>query len=103
MGTDMRGNLTNHDHDAVPTTTGAAEVAEGTHHTPHPATTAADAALWLIDAPIATHAMTHLTGIVAPNPTLTTSVNDITHTTMPQTAASLTLAPLTTLLMENSQ
>ena len=35
----------------VPTMTGAAAVSDSTHCTPHPATTVANAALWLMDAP----------------------------------------------------
>ena len=69
---------------------------------PHPATTSAHAALQQMDIPIATHAMTHPTGIVTPHATFTTSTN-ITHATIPWTRASLTPATLTTLHRKPSQ
>ena len=52
MGTDIGDTSTNHNHTAIPTVTGAAAVAEGTHCIPHPATTLACATFWLKDAPI---------------------------------------------------
>ena len=67
-----------------------AVVLEGTPHASLPATTAAHAALQPMDAPITTHAVT-LPDIVAPNPKLTTSPRDVTHTSI-QTGASLTPA-----------
>ena len=75
-----------HDHNptAIPTLTGAT-VSEGTHCTPHPATTAVCATLQLMDTPITTCAVTHPTSIVAPHPTLATSPIDITHAIIPQT------------------
>ena len=41
-----------------PTTMTEAAVSEDTPHAPHPATAAAPTTLWLMDAPITTHAMT---------------------------------------------
>ena len=88
MVIDMGDISTDHNPTTVPTATGTA-VSEGTHHTPHPATAAAHAALWLMDSPITFHAMTHPTSIVTPHPTLTTSPADVTHVTILQTRASL--------------
>ena len=73
----------------VPTMTEAA-VLEGTPHIPLPATTAANATLWMIDDLITTCAV-KTTGIAAPHPALATSPAGITHTT-PQTRTSLTQA-----------
>ena len=55
-----------HSHTAIPTMTEVA-VPESTPWTPHPATTAACAALWLMDASIPTHVVTP-TGIVTSIP-----------------------------------
>ena len=63
----------------IPTTTGAA-VSEGTHCTPNPVIRAAHSALWLMDALIATHAMTYPTSIVTPHHALATSPADLTCT-----------------------
>ena len=82
-----------HSHTDVPTMTQVA-VSEGTPCTPHPATTAACAVLWLMVIPITTCIVTP-TGIVAPHPTLATSLTDVTHTT-PQTGPSLAPATPTT-------
>ena len=94
MVTDMGDISIEHNHTAILTMTGAAAVLEGTHCTPHPAITAAHATLWLMDATITTHTMTHPTGIVTPHPALTISPTDITHATSPWTRASLTSATL---------
>ena len=83
--------------------TGTAAVTEGTHCTPHPATTVAYAALWPICNPITTHAMTHPTGIGAPHLKLMTSPTNVTCTTIPWTVASVVPATLTTLHMDHSQ
>ena len=92
------GNIsTSHNHATIPTMSGAAAVTEGMHCAPHRATTAAQAALCLMDCPIATYAMTHPTGMVALHLKLATSPTDITHATIPQTVACLTPATLTTL------
>ena len=96
MGTYMGDISTDHKHTTIPTMTGVAAVPQGTHHAPHPTTTAACAAIWLMDASIAKHTMTHHTDIVIPHPTLTTSPTNVTHTTKPQTRAGLTLATITT-------
>ena len=90
MVPDMRDISEGHSPATIPTATEIA-VLEGTPHAPLPATTAAPAALWLIDAAITTCALKP-TGIVAPHPTLSIFLTDITHTT-PQTASSL--APAT--------
>ena len=63
----------------------------------------AHATLWSMDAPIATHTMTHPTGIVTPHPTLTTSTADVTHATIPQTRAGLIPATITMQHRKNSQ
>ena len=60
MGTDMGDISTDHNHAAIPTTTGAVAVPEGTHHAPYPADTVAHATLRPMDAPITTHAITPL-------------------------------------------
>ena len=52
--------------------------------------------------PITTCAMTHPTGIVAPYPAFTISPTNITHTTIPQTGASITPATLTAMHGEHS-
>ena len=102
MGIDMGDISTDHNCTTIPTMTGTAAVLEGTHHASHPATVMAHATLQLKDALIATCAMTHPTGIVTPHATLTTSPTNITHTTIPQTGASLTPATLTALHGEHS-
>ena len=89
MGLNMGEISTNHNHAAIPNTTGAAAVTEGTHHAPNLATTVACVALWPMDAPIATQIMKHPTCIVAPHLELTTSPFNVTHATIPQTVASL--------------
>ena len=81
MDTDIGDISTNCNHTANPTMTGVAAVPEGTNSTPHPTTTVAHAALWLMDAPITTCTMTHPTGIVTSHPTPATSPTDITHIT----------------------
>ena len=73
------------------------------HCVPYPDFTAAHTTLWPMDASIAIYAMTHPTGIVTPHPTLTTSLADIIHATIPQTRASLTPATPTTLHRKYSQ
>ena len=93
MVPDMGDISTDHNHDTVPTATGAAAVSKGTHHTPDPATTAAHATLWLKDVPITICTITHPNSIVTPHSTLATSPADVTHTTVPRTRASL--APAT--------
>ena len=102
MGTDMGDISTNHNHSAISSMTAAVADSRGTHCTPHPPSAADHTALWLMDAPIATCTMTHLTGIIAPHPTLATSA-DITLTTIPQTGASLTPATFTALHGKHSQ
>ena len=102
MGTDMGDISTNHNDATFPTMTEAAAVPDGTHHSPHPATTVAHAALWLMDAPIATQAMTHPTGTVTPHPELSISPTVITHTTIPQTIACLAPETLTALHGDHS-
>ena len=84
MDTHMGDISTDHNHTTISTTTEAAVVQEGTHHTSHLDTAVAHATLWLMDAPIATHTMTHPRGIVANHPTLTTCHMNVTHTTMLQ-------------------
>ena len=74
---------TNYKSTAIPTMTGAA-VSEGKHHTPHPAITAAQTTLWLMEAPIAIHAVIHPTGIATLNAVLSTSPTGISHATIPQ-------------------
>ena len=64
MVPDMGGISVNHNPAVIPIVTGAV-VSDGTHCTPHPATTAACVALWSMDAPITIHTMMHSTGIVA--------------------------------------
>ena len=64
MVPDMGDILAGHSPSAFPTATEAA-VSEGTPHAPYPAITAPFTALWLIDAPITTPAMTP-TSIVTP-------------------------------------
>ena len=103
MLTDMGNISTSHNHTAVPTTTGAAAVSKDTHHAPHPATTVPCITLQPMDALITICTVTHLTGIVAPNPTLATSPTDITHGSTPQTGASITPATPTKLHRKNSQ
>ena len=93
---------TDHNHATISTVTGAAAVSEGIHHTPHPATVAAHATLWLMDAPIITCVMTHPTDIVTPYPTLATSPTYATYATIPQTGAGLTPTNLTTLYRKHS-
>ena len=83
VGTDMGDISTDHNHAAIQTITGAAAVSEGTHHSPYPGTAAAHVILWMMDAPIATHTITHPTGIVTPHPILTTSSAEVTHATIP--------------------
>ena len=85
---DMGDLSANHNPTAIPTMTGVA-VSEGIHQAPHPATAVAHAALQLMDAPITICTMTHPTGKVTPHSTLTTSPTGLTHTTIPQTRASL--------------
>ena len=82
MVPDMGDISAAHSHTAIPTVTGAA-VSEGTHHHPHPATTATHTTLWAMDVPIVTHTVTHPTGTVEPHPTLATSPADVTHATIP--------------------
>ena len=82
--------------------TGAA-VSEGTHHAPHPATTAAHATLWPMDTPINIHTVTHPTSLVASHPPLATSTTDITHVTIPWTGSSITPATPIALHMKHSQ
>ena len=84
MVPDMGDIPADHNPTTIPTLTGAA-VSEGTHHAPHPATTAACATLQLMDAPIAICALTHPTGIVESHSTFTTSPRGITHATFPWT------------------
>ena len=59
--------------------------------------------LWLMDAPIATSAMAHPTGIVAPHPTLATSPTDVTCNTNPWNRVNLTPATHTALCRKHSQ
>ena len=103
MGTNIGDISTNHNHATIPTLTGAGAVTEGTQCPPHPATTVANAALWLMDAPITTCTMTHPIGIVTLHPALTTSSTNITYATIPWTGVGLTPATLTILHMEHSQ
>ena len=56
-----------------------------------------------MDAPVATHTMTHPTSIVVPHPTLITSTTDITYITIQHTGASLTLATPTALHRNHNQ
>ena len=56
-----------------------------------------------MDASIATHMMTHPTGIVMPHLGLTTSPTDITHATIPRTVARLASATHTALHGDHSQ
>ena len=102
MGTDMGDISTNHNCTAIPNLTGAAAVPEGIHHTPHPTTTVVHAALQPMDAPIATHSMTHPRGIVTSHPELITSQTNITHTTIPWTVGILTPTTPTTLHGDHS-
>ena len=102
MGTDMGDISTDHNHATSPTATRAASVTEGMHYTPHPATSVAHATLQLMDAPIATHAMTHPTGIVTPHLKLTTCPTRVTQATIPWTVAGLALATLTALYRDHS-
>ena len=78
-------------------------VSEGTHHPPHPDTSAACAALWQMDAHITTHAMTHPTSIFAPHPTLATCPADITCMTISGTGAALIPATPISLHRKHSQ
>ena len=89
MDTDMAGISTSHNHTQIPTMTGVAAVTGGTHHTLHPATTAVHVAFCLMDAPIATHTITHHTYITTPHPRLTTFSTNITHASIPQTRAGV--------------
>ena len=54
MGTDMGDISANHNHIFIPTMTRAAAVTEGTHCTPHPATTVAHTIFWPMDVTTAT-------------------------------------------------
>ena len=101
MVPDMGDISANHNPVTTPTMTGTA-VSEGTHCTPHPATAEVYSTLWLMDAPIAIHAMLHPTMIVTPHPTLTTSPADVTHAIIPQTGTSLSLATPTALHRNHS-
>ena len=85
---------------AIPTTTEVA-VSESTPCTPHPATTAACNNLWLMDAPITTHAVTP-TGIVTLHPAPAIFPTDVIYTS-PQTRSSLSPASPTTLHRNLSQ
>ena len=76
MFTDMGDISTDHNPIAIPTTTGAA-VSEGTHHVPHPATTAACTTLWPMNSSIAICAVSHSTGILTLHPTLSTFIPQI--------------------------
>ena len=102
MVTDMGDISTNHIPATIPTKTQAA-VSEGTYHTPHPATAAAHATLWPMDATIAICVMTYPTGIITPHPVLTTSPADVTHTTNSWTTASLIPATPSALHKKHSQ
>ena len=94
---------TDHNSTAAPTTTGAAAVTEGTHHTTHPTITGGHVTLWLTNASITTHAATHPTGIFVPHFKHATSPTDVAHATFPQTIASLAPATLTALHRDHSQ
>ena len=95
MITGMVDIATNNNPATIPTTRGAAS-SEDTHYAPHAATRAASTTLWLINALITIHAVTHPTGIVAPYPALTISSADVTHGTIPWTRAGLFQATPTT-------
>ena len=102
MVTDMGDISTNHNHTSIPTMTGTPAVSEGTHCTPHPTTSAAPAALWPMDIPVAIHTVTHSSCIVTPHAALATSPTDITHATIPQTRAGLNPATPTVLHRKHS-
>ena len=102
MVPDMGDISAGHSPTAIPTATGTV-VSEGTHCSPHPATTTTFAALQLMGAPIATCAMTHPTGIVTSHPTLTISPTDVTCPAIPLTGAALAPATPTTLQRKHSQ
>ena len=72
-----KGDISADHSPATVSTMREATVLDGTPHAPLPATIAAHAALWPMDAPITTCAMT-LAGIVTPHPAPTTSPADIT-------------------------
>ena len=67
--TDMGDISAGHNNATILTVTGAAAFSEGTHHAPHPVTTMAHAALWLLDAPIAICTVTHQTDSHTPSNT----------------------------------
>ena len=56
-----------------------------------------------MEAPIATHTMTHPTGTVGLHPTLAISPTDVTHATIPCTGAAIAPATTTTLHRNKSQ
>ena len=89
MVPDMGDVSAGHSPATIPTVTEAA-VLQGTPCAPLPATAAAHATLWLMDAPITTLAVTP-TGIVAAQPALATSPTDDTNST-PQTGVGPTPA-----------
>ena len=103
MGRDKQDISNDHNFTTISTRKGAAAVSEGTHHPPHSVTTVAYDALWVMDTPVISLAMTHPISIVTPHPALTSSPADATHTTIPWTRASLTPATLTTLHRKHSQ
>ena len=103
MGIGMGDISADHNCTVISTMKGAAAVTEGTHNAPHPTTTVAYTTLQLMDVPIATHTMTHSTGIVTPHPNLATSPTNITHATFPQTITSLVPATLNALHWDYSQ
>ena len=102
MVPDMGDISAGHSPVAIATVTRAA-VSEGTHYTPHPATTAAHTTLWLMDVPITIHTVTHPTGVVVHHPALATSPTDVTHATIPQNRAGLTPETPTGLHRNHSQ
>ena len=100
MVPDMGDISSGHSPAAIPTATEAA-VSEGTPHSPHPATAAACAALWPVEASINTHTMTPTT-TVTHHPTLTISPTDTTHA-IQQTRAGLTQVAPTALHRKHSK
>ena len=103
IDTDMGDISIDHNHTTISTAAEAAAITKGTHHTPQSAFTVAHTTLWLVNTPIATHTATCTMGIVVLHLEHTTSPNDITHATIPQTVAGFTQATLTALHRDHSQ